>query len=165
MFISALSSWCTHNALLILILKYAGMHSLLQETHLKWWICKCPPPRSHTTIYSIYMLGLCLHVYVVFNLTSFNPHNASSHIALGHTQYSDFDFFPVSRLFFPHFTPTKTRSLPTVLKSYPELNLLRAHRAKMCLFQQMSRESDTSAEAHQSEIHLSPATSHFPDWK
>lgn len=95
MFISALSSWCTHNALLILILKYAGMHSLLQETHLKWWICKCPPPRSHTTIYSIYMLGLCLHVYVVFNLTSFNPHNASSHIALGHTAILTFFLFLV----------------------------------------------------------------------
>lgn len=34
---------CTHNALLILTLKYAETHSLLQDTHFRWWICRCPP--------------------------------------------------------------------------------------------------------------------------
>lgn len=141
MFIRAVSSRCTHNALLILILKYPGMHSLLQETHLKWWICKCPP-----STFSCYHL---LHL----NARIVPPRiriNAPSHIASGHTQYSHFDFFHVSCVFFPHFTPTKTGSEPAVFKSYPELNVFRAHQALMC-----------SYKAHQSELHLSPATSHF----
>lgn len=96
MFISSVGCWCTHNALLILILKYAAMLIILQDTHFRWQRCRCPPSHSHTPICqciwqkSIYILGL--YKCAIFSLTLFNPYNTHSHIVSCHSMFYWFTF-------------------------------------------------------------------------
>lgn len=146
MFISSVSSWCTHNALLIPILKYAGMHILLQDTHFRWWICRCPPSYSHTPICqcirhkSIYIHGLCFYKCAIFSLNFFffddynfywtfcilnllshliQPiqYNAQFHVALCHTVQGFRCFMFIDC--YLNFIPTTT-----ILKSCPQLNVI-----------------------------------------